>query len=181
MIEFKVTLSDEDYLHFNWYQLSNSAAGKRALLSYRLILPVILFILLVVLFVIDSDIELILFFAIVVAIMSALWITYSKKTVFNIMKNDIERIRKEGIQPYSKDAILRFDDEGIHEIIPNFENKSKYALIEKIAVTENAIYIFISADQAYIIPVNTFTDEAEKIKLLDFIELKSNELREIKA
>jgi hypothetical protein len=73
------------------------------------------------------------------------------------MKNDIERIRKEGIQPYS------------------------YALIEKIAVTENAIYIFISAIQAYILPVTTFTDEAEKLKFLDFIELKANVLREIKS
>ncbi|WP_160319138.1 YcxB family protein [Youngiibacter fragilis] len=181
MIEFKVTLSDQDYLHFNWYQLSNSAAGKRALLSYRLILPVILYILLFVLFVIDSDFKIIFFAAIVVTIMSALWVAFSKKTTFNIMKNDIERIRKEGIQPYNKDAILRFDDEGIHAIIPNFENKSKYALIEKIAVTENAIYIFISAIQAYILPVTTFKDEAEKLKFLDFIELKSNVLREIKS
>lgn len=181
MLEYKVTLNDEDYLQLNKYHFLNSINGKKTLLAYRFVPPVIFFMIVVILFVIDSDFELILFESIVMIIMSALWIAYSKKILFKNMKKEIERVKKEGKLPYSKDALLRFDDEGIHEITPNSENKSQYSLIEKIAVTENAIYIFISAVQAYILPVTTFSDEAEKLKFLDFIELKSNVLREIKS
>lgn len=63
---------------------------------------------------------------------------------------------------------MKFDDESIHEISLNTESKTKYLLVEKIAVTEKAIYIYFSSVQAYIIPVTAFLEDAEKQKFLEF-------------
>jgi hypothetical protein len=107
---------------------------------------------------------------------SILWIGFSKKIILKFMTIGIKKMKKEGRLPYSNEAILKFDDEYIHEITPNTENKTKYSLIEKIAVTEKAIYIYFSSVQAYILPVTAFSEEMDKIKFLEFINMKAGNL-----
>ena len=51
------------------------------------------------------------------------------------MKKSIKKMKRDGRLPYSNEAVLKFDEESIYEITPNTENKTKYSLIEKIAVT----------------------------------------------
>lgn len=53
-------------------------------------------------------------------------------------------------------------------------------MIEKIAVTEKAIYIYFSSVQAYILPVTAFSEGIEKLKFLEFINLKVGILRDTK-
>jgi hypothetical protein len=90
----------------------------------------------------------------------------------------IKKMKKDGRLPYSNEAILKFDNESIHEITPNSECKTKYSLIEKIAVTEKAIYIYFSSVQAYILPVSAFTEEEGESEFLAFINSKVNIARD---
>ncbi len=113
-------------------------------------------------------------------IFSILWIGYNKKMILKSMKNRMIQLKKEGRLPYSNEAILKFDDEKIHEITPNTENVTKYSLVEKIVVTDNAIYIYFSSIQAYILPVTAFSEEMEKLKFLEFINMKVDMLRDTK-
>jgi hypothetical protein len=130
----------------------------------------------VIFFIANSDFLLILIEAILMTILSVLWIGYSKKIMLRSMRKSIQKMKKEGRLPYSNKAILKFDDESIHEITPDTENKTKYALVEKIAVTEKAIYIYISFVQAHILPITAFSDEMEKLKFLEFIHSKVDHL-----
>ena len=57
---------------------------------------------------------------------------------------------------------------------------TNYALIEKIAVTDRAIYIYTNSLSAYIIPVSVFATEAEKSEFLEFISSKVNRLKNVK-
>lgn len=41
MFEFKITLDDDDYLLFNQYHLLNSPIGKRSLMTFKMIIPFI--------------------------------------------------------------------------------------------------------------------------------------------
>ena len=172
MFEFKINLDDEDYLLFNQYHLLNSPSGKKSLMSFRFIIPFFCFMIIVIFCIAGSDFELILIEAIVLTILSILWIGFSKKKLLKSMNKRIIKMKKEGRLPYSNESILKFDDEKIHEITPNAENITKYLLIEKIAVTEKAIYIYFSTVQAYILPVTAFSDEMEKLKFLEFINMK---------
>lgn len=180
MFEFKITLDDDDYSLYNQYHLLNSPSGKKTLMYFRLIIPFISFMVVVIFSIADSDFLLILIEAILMTILSVLWIAYSKKILLKSMKKNIKNSKREGKLPYNNEAILKFDDESVHEIAPNTENKTKYSMIEKIAVTEKAIYIYFSSVQAYILPMIAFSDEMEKLKFLDFINLKADILKEAK-
>lgn len=180
MFEFKIILNDDDYLLFNQYHLLNSPSGKKSLLAFRFIIPFICLMVIVIFCIAGSDYGLILIEAILMTIFSVLWIGFSKKMILKSMNNRIIKMKKEGRLPYSNEAILKFDDEKIHEITPNTENIAKYSLIEKIAVTEKAIYIYFSSIQAYILPVTAFSEEMEKLKFLGFINEKVDILRDVK-
>ncbi|WP_024294466.1 YcxB family protein [Lacrimispora indolis] len=172
MFEFNIFLDDNDYLLFNQYHLLNSPSGKKSLMSFRLIIPFLCFMVLVIFCIAGSDFELILIEAIMMTVFSILWIGYSKKIILKSMNNRVIQMKKEGRLPYSNEAILKFDNEKIHEITPNTENVIKYSLIEKVAITEKAIYIYFSSVQAYILPVTAFSEEMEKLKFLEFIKEK---------
>lgn len=169
MFEFNITLNDNDYLLFNQYHIFNSTANKKSLRSIKLMLPLIC-LLFFLKFYSKTDYPLVMMTIMVV--FSLFWITYSKKIVLKAMKQSIKKVKKQGRLPYSKVALLRFDDDCIHEITPDNETKTKYSLVEKIAISETAIYIYFSSVQAYIVPMTAFSDEIEKQNLLDFINLK---------
>lgn len=181
MFEFKIALNDDDYLLFNQYHLLNSPMGKRNLKYFRLIIPFFCFLVVVIFSLAESDFLLVLNEAIAMTILSILWIVFSKKIILKSMKKNIIKMRKDGKLPYSnEEAILRFDDESVHEITPSTENKMKYSMIEKIAVTEKAIYIYFNSMQACILPVIAFSDEEKKQKFLRFINMKAEISRETK-
>lgn len=177
MFEFKITLGDDDYLLFNQYHLLNSSLGKKSLLTFRFIIPFVCFMFVVIFCIAGSDFQLIIIEAVLMTILSILWVGYSKKIILKSMKKRIKKMKKEGRLPYSNEAILKFDDESIHEITQNTESTTKYLLIEKIAVTEKAIYIYFSSVQAYILPITAFSKEIEKVKFLEFINMKIDTLR----
>ncbi len=180
MFEFKITLDDDDYLLFNQYHLLNSPTGKKTLRSFRIIIPFICLMIVFIFCIAGSDFQLIMIEAIMMTILSLFWIGYSKKIILKSIKKRIIKMKKEGRLNYSNEAILKFDDESIHEITPYTENKTKYSLIEKIVVTEKAIYIYFSSVQAYILPVTAFSEESEKQKFLEFINSKVDILRNTK-
>ena len=174
MFEFKINLEDDDYLQFNEYHLLNSPSGKKILMLFRFFIPFICFMVVVIFSIAGSDFLLILIEAIMMTIFSILWIVYSKKKILKSMEKGIKKMKREGRLPYSDEAIITFNDESIHEITPNTDNKTKYSLIEKVAVTENAVYIYFSSVQAFILPVSAFSEEMEKQKFLEFINLKAD-------
>jgi hypothetical protein len=180
MFEFKITLNDDDYILFNQYHLLNSPSGKKSLMSLRFIIPFICFMFITIFCIAGSDFELILIESILMTIISIFGIGFSKKKILKSMNKRIIKLKKEGRLPYSNEAILKFDDEKIHEITPDTENVTKYSLIEKIAVTENVIYIYISSLQAFILPVTAFSGEMEKLKFLEFMNMKVDILKSTK-
>ncbi len=173
MFEFNITLDDNDYLLFNQYHIFNSRSGKKSLIFSRFIVPYICLMVIIIFGIAGSDFELILIEAILMTIISIWWIVFYKKNIIKSINKRIMKMKKVGKLPYSKESIIKFDDEKIHEITPNTESITKYTLIEKIAVTENAIYIYFSSVQAYILPVSAFSEEMEKLKFLEFINTKA--------
>jgi len=88
------------------------------------------------------------------------------------MKSQIKNAMKYG-KFNNKDVILRFDENIITEITDKNENKIKYSIIEKIALGKAAVYIYIGALQAFIIPFWVFESEQQKVDFLDFINQKN--------
>ncbi len=174
MFHFKFKLNDEDYLLFNQYHLLNSDTGKKSLTTFRLIAPILGLFVVIIFFIAGSEPGLIVVEAIFMAALSILWVVLSKTIMFRSLKKHIKKLKAKGRLPYSNEVEIQFNDENIHEITPNTENKTAYVLVEKIGLTENAIYIYFSAVQAYIVPLSVFKDEEEKHNFLNYIHLKTN-------
>lgn len=180
MFEFKINLNDDDYLFFNQYHFENSPGGRKALMSFRLVVPCISFMFICMFIVLELGLGLILLEASLLAVLSVFWIVYSKKLILKSMRNGIKKMKKSGKLPYSDEALMKFDDEHIYETTSDSESKREYSSLEKISVTDKAVYIFFSSVQAYILPMSVFSDEAQKHKFLEFISVKAGNLRNAK-
>lgn len=171
MYKYNITLNDDDYLQFNQYSLLNSRSGKRVLMRYRLLAPLLYFSIIVITLT-DADFYTILSETITMAILSIIWIVVCKRVLLLSSKMSIKRKRKEGELPYNREAKLIFDDEYIYDITPDSETRRKYSSIEKVCEAEKAIYIYINSSRGYILPLTAFSEEAEKQKFLQFLNLK---------
>ena len=69
---------------------------------------------------------------------------------------------------------FQFDEENFYETTELNETKSTYLSIEKIGEGDHAIYLFIGANQGYIIPLPAFASNEEKTEFVAFINRKIN-------
>lgn len=166
-VEYKI--SENDYLLFNEYHLLNSASGKRNLLGYRLILPMIC-LLSILLYTVAKSLT--GSYVAVLSIATILWLLFSKKLLVSGMKRNIKKLARDGKLPYSKEGVLIFDEDFINDINTTTESKTRYSCIEKCCITENAIYLYFSAMQAYIVPMSAFSTEEDKQEFIKFINSK---------
>jgi len=90
-----------------------------------------------------------------------------------ILKVQIEMAKKEGKLPYDREITMEFYEDYFIEITKETENKTKYTKIEKIIIGDNAIYIFVSAMQSFIIPFSVFKSEKQRSKFEFFIKNKT--------
>ncbi len=177
MFEYKITLGEDDYIRFNEFHMLNSPSGKKTLMACRLIGPLMCIMVLIVLIIANADILLFLLEAALMTVIAVFWIIFSNRIFFGSLRKRIIKLKKEGKLPYHPESILRFDDEYIHMITPDTENKIKYTMIEKIAATEKAIYIYLNSMMASIIPTTVFSDDAEKQRFLEYIKSKAVNLK----
>jgi len=169
---FDFNLDENYYLEFNIYHNYNSKASKRILLSVQLLFPAVLIVSFLInltkhesaIEMVPSGISLILAIVFFLVVFRFLFKSSLKWT--------IRLMKKEGRLPFSKNNRLQFDEENIYEFTEVTESKFKYSTIEKIAENDNAIYIYISAMQAIIIPFSVFKGEAEKEEFITFIKRK---------
>lgn len=174
MYKLNYKLDDNDYITFNKYHFETSSTGKKALFMFRLIIPFICLMFLIIFFVAESDSSLIITEAIFMAVLSILWVIFAKKMYLISFKRFINKLRKQGKLPYSCEGTLIFDEEFINDVNPITETKTRYSNIEKLGITETAIYIYFSAVQAYIVPKTCFGSEKEKQDFLNFITSRVN-------
>jgi len=89
------------------------------------------------------------------------------------LKTTIKLKKKDGKLPYGKNVLILFDEDFFYETTNEAEMKIKYSSIEKTAIGNSAIYIFIGAMQAFIIPLSVFETEKQKSAFLAFVNSKS--------
>ncbi len=173
MFELNYTLNENDYLDFNKHHTATSPSGKKQLLLYRAIAPIFLIAFYILYFYITKDFSNLPVTLIFIIVFSIIWVVFSKRTITSSLKKRIKALEKDGRLPYSPQGTLIFDDEFISDVNTTAQCKVAYSSVEKIFVTEKAIYIYFSAMQAYIVPKSCFKDENEEKSLINFIYSKA--------
>ena len=182
MYQFNISLNDDDYYEFNKQHMFNLPGGKKHLLIYRLIMPVIC----VVFLLLDymrkdyyiTSIYIIYFKFIVYTVVSVVWFFVSKPILQYTLRRRIKAIKKRGKMPYNRRAFMRFDNEYFTEITDQSETKTKYSSIEKIIFGKNAVYLYTSVVQAYIVADTVFEKPEQKTEFCEFIRQRAAQAKD---
>lgn len=169
MYHFRYTLDEQDYFAFNKYHLFNSPTNKKNLLANRLVVPIMFVLCGLFIGTIVKEPFLSYYFYIAFGIVAICWLIFFKTIMKKQIKRNMKRMKKRGKLPYQRDITISFEDDVIVEITENGESKVKYSALERVITTEKAIYIYINAMQAILLPCAVFSDEKERDDFIVFI------------
>lgn len=172
MYEFKYALNDEDYLDYNLYFYYNTKFGKRVTRMGYLLFPLITVAVTVVYWIADKNVNTLITNVIMFSIFNILYFSFFKKFFKRGLKRNLKKQKKYGKLPYSQNGVIRFYDDKIVDTSERSETSSLYSTVENIGITDNMIYIFIDTQVAYMIPVNSFENEKQKLEFLEFLNSK---------
>lgn len=173
MYKFSYSLDEKDYLEFNRFHFNTASANRKITLLLRLFVPVMLIVLSLPTFVNHEDMYEVLISGVICVITSVIWFFAVKPLCMLNIKVSMKFMKKDGKLPYGKNVQIYFNEEEIHETTEVAESKVKYSNIEKIAEGSQAVYIYIGAAQAFIIPLSVFETEVQKNEFLLFINSKN--------
>jgi len=172
MFQFCYTLNENDYFEFNKYHAFNSPASRKNMIIYRFIVPIIFVACGLIAGTIVDEPVVTYYFYIAFGIVAILWLIFFKPLMAKQIKKNIGRIKKSGKLPYQSNVTISFEDDFFVETTENGEARVKYSTIERVIITEKAIYIYINAVQAILLPFTVFSDEQKHDDFIVFIEEK---------
>ncbi|MCL2563022.1 MAG: YcxB family protein [Oscillospiraceae bacterium] len=167
--QFEYKLTEEDYLDFNVFRLHKSKNNPTGISWIGLMI-----LLLLSMVMISQGNYRLLWLSLGLLILWVLIkvVTSRRYGRFSI-KKQIQSIAEDGKLPFGKDNIVSFHEDFVFEIADGNESKTIYENLEKVAVGENAIYIYMNAIQAFILPFSIFETEVQRNEFLTFIKQKA--------
>lgn len=170
-MKINYNLNKDDYVNFNIYHSQHSDSIKKNLKTQRFITPLIFFIFP---FIAKVNTGISFFYWLsIFAVIYILWTIYYPKYYFHTVKKGVGRMIEEGknhdlLGP--KTIELREDD--IFSSGENSESKVKWHSAERYIETDQYIFIYISAMEAYIIPKRDFESEDQKESFINILDSK---------
>lgn len=173
MFIFNYNLNEQDYIRFNYYVYYNDKSTKETYNIFKFKLPVAIWILFTIYFVLSGNLKM---FAIITISYLIFWLIFMfflgftfEKYIKKIVKITVENAKKNGTLPYDTINKVNFNENEIIEELPNKKNILKYEVIEKIIISNDYYYIFLNSIEAIIIPNTAVKTKKEKEKFYDFL------------
>ena len=173
MFIFNYNLNEQDYIRFNYYVYYNDKSAKETYNIFKFKLPVAIWILFTIYFVLYGNLKM---FTIITISYLIFWLIFMffigftfEKYIKKIVKITVENTKKNGTLPYDTINKVHFNENEIIEELPNKKNILKYEVIEKIIISNDYYYIFLNSIEAIIIPNKAVKTKKEKEKFYDFL------------
>lgn len=173
MFIFNYNLNEQDYIRFNYYVYYNDKSAKETYNIFKFKLPVAIWILFTIYFVLYGNLKM---FTIITISYLIFWLIFMfflgftfEKYIKKIVKITVENAKKNGTLPYDTINKVNFNLNEIIEELPNKKNILKYEVIEKIIISNDYYYIFLNSIEAIIIPNTAVKTKKEKEKFYDFL------------
>ena len=170
--KFNVNLTEQDYLDFNVFAATKTPHGKGTILRTRLILTAIVAVATLLIWLSKGVGRT----SIVITVLYALILLYLQlylvRRTKNSLKSYINGLKKQGKLPYSPYSTMEFNDESIIETDESSVTERKYSAVEAISIDKNAVYVFIGATQAFILPFSCFVSREQMDAFIAFLTAK---------
>ena len=172
MYQFEYTMDENDYFEFNKYHLFENPANKKRVLIRRLMVPLACVVIWLIFLLLGADFDTLSVLLFVYSVFSVMWfLSYKYSLIFSLRRN-IKAMKKQGKLPYSNEVIIQFNEDCFIETTSATETRTKYTNVEKVVLGKSAVYVYMGAIQAYIVPFSVFETEKQKEEFCAFIENK---------
>lgn len=169
-------LTKQDYIEFNIYHMGYSNSLRKLVFVQRYIVSIIF---LIAPFIITKFIDIPLWYWLsIFVIVYILWVIFYPKHLRRSMGKRISRMVDEGKNAGMFDnQSLTLSLDGIINIGSLDESKTKYEAVEKVAETNDYVFIYISSIKAYIIPIRAFVGLNQRNEFVNYLSSKVDEHR----
>ena len=171
--QLNISLTEDDYLSFNYFQSLESQQAQKTVKKSRSIF-IIAVMALMVLFVVVNGWD--SFTATYIVLLSICTIVYSfffKKLVRRNIKMQVKHLKKTGKLPFDPVSTLEFYEDKVVEITPAKRIEQSYDVLEKICLLPGRyIFLYTSSVGAYILPVYQVNAQLCKDEFWNFISKK---------
>lgn len=170
---FDVSLTEKDYLDFNRFHALKSPYGKKGIKAFRISITGLLLLIAATIMFVSEFSAFSLIYAAIMVVVTAILQFFIPRFFFSSIKNSIKRMQKAGTLRYSPSYSLEFSDESFTETTPERRTEQKYSTVERVCVDgEKAMYIYMSSNMAYVLPISCFASAEERANFMKFLEGK---------
>lgn len=165
------TITDNDYLAFNNYHLRYTKTGRKALLSMRLIAPVLSLFALILFWIAECDLYFIIVELVAFIIFSIIWWLSARRFMLHSIKRRLKKAHDTDQLLFSPNGQLIFDFENrvIMDITDKAETKISFDKIKTYYETDTAYYFYFSSIQAILLPRHLFHSTEEFISFQNLV------------
>lgn len=176
LYSFEVSMSDKDYFEYNKFHIQRSPYGRK----YKTMVNVAFIAfacaaMLLMLLTIGASIETLIGVIPVILLSGVLMLLYPHVVVL-ILRLNILLTKNRPNKPYAPWSRIEFGEEFFAEETELGRTETKYFAIERISVTDSAVYMHLNATTAYILPMSLFEDCDELDVFLDFLKTKNERI-----
>ena len=166
---YTFTLTEQDAYDFSMHHLKHSSAMKRQILAVRVAFTVIVLAVMFLMMMRNDNLVLAL-------IIAAFEMLIFQLLVHPIMKwsyiRNLKSHKKSGRLAYDKEITFEFGEDTLNEITPDTSSSAKYSMFQRVESGETAIYLYVTAMTAQLIPHRVFPAPQDREAFLAFIRGK---------
>ena len=172
--KFDFTLSEQDYMDFNYFHMFSSKVGVKLYKRLRwltsgLFLAVGVLYLLLYGFNVDG-----LTYLGVFGVCAAIDWFACKPTLRATLKRQVKFNKKQGKLPYSPEASMTFEEDCFAERTETNKSEYSYSVIcDAYLVNDRMFYLYMDTMRAFLLPVSAFESKAQLNAFLEFIGERS--------
>lgn len=173
LYKLNLTLTDADYVNFNFFQTFETPLGRKNILKCRILLAVGMALVAAIAVFARGWSQTSAIYVAICALLAAVFMVFLKRIMKTSLKKQLSQLRKSGKFHYTPQSEIEFYDDKFVEISENQPIEKSYDAIERVCVAGNRyIYMFTSSVGAYILPLSQVEKQLDKEEFLNFIRKK---------
>lgn len=164
--DISFNLTDDDQIKFNDYYIHNSSAGKRTLMTQKLMVPVLTVCFFVFMKMAHMNGKILYGGTILLALLSVVMWRKAEETV---QQQQMRSLEGPGSNQGSREYKMLFGDEEVAITFNGSEKSIPYSKILKISMSDEYLYIWMDKRMVFPVPKRAFTREGDMEELYSFL------------
>ncbi len=172
-----LTITEEDYLAFNYFHILDSNASKKQFLKSRIRFVVMIMALLLLVFLVDKRTTFVIAYGIFWVLYTILVLLLHKPRAKHRIKKNIRNTQKDGQTAFDPVSKIEFYEDMLVETNSNKRTEQSYSGIELICILKDRyVFLYDSGNSAYVLPIPQINAQVDHAAFMEFLSQKCNKI-----